>query len=348
MATSVVGTKENPGPGSYDGKRAEGLFDKMPSSAFRSTSQQRKKGPGEDTPGVGTYKPRKEAVEPNQRNTGHGMRAKSERFRPEKVMTDDNVGPGLYDFGEFMSTELERSISKMSRSGAGFGTKAVQRELPYGAAALGHPGPGSYDEQAIVAGVDPNKRPSSAFKSGSKRMDIEDETIGDPGSYDPYEATDLAQEASRTFQRSSRSGEASFGTKQAREMDQQLVGRENPGPGSYRAKKAQEEFQKAMPSSAFRSSSQQRKHGFREDTPGVGTYKPRKESVEPNTGNRAHGMVGKSERFRPEKTMTDDNVGPGLYDAATGENIANRSQADAAKFGSSCVFSSDTVRGLPY
>ena len=95
----------------------------MPSSAFRSGSQQRHKGSHSDTPGVGSYRPKREAVEPNSRNVGHGMRAKDERFKYDKPPTDDNVGPGLYDYGEFMSTELEKSLTKTSKGGSAFGTR---------------------------------------------------------------------------------------------------------------------------------------------------------------------------------------------------------------------------------
>ena len=46
----------------------------MPSSAFRSSTTQRMKGHGEETPGVGSYEPKMSAVERNTGNTGAAMR----------------------------------------------------------------------------------------------------------------------------------------------------------------------------------------------------------------------------------------------------------------------------------
>ena len=72
-----------------------------------------------------------------------------------------------------------------------------------------NPGPGSYDYQEATGGVDPMKRPSSAFKSGSQRLGIEDAQQGDPGAYDPYAQQELAQTTKATFaghQRARRNG----------------------------------------------------------------------------------------------------------------------------------------------
>ena len=179
----------------------------MPSSAFRSGSQQRHKGAHSDTPGVGSYRPKREAVEPNTRNVGHGMRAKDERFKYDKPPTDDNVGPGLYDYGTFMSTELERSLTKTSKGGSAFGTKTAQRALPHDASMVDNPGPGSYDqfEKTLAEDCDLAIQRSSRIKPGfgtstpQRALPFYAQGTPAPGSYEPMEPrlNDLTGEARR-------------------------------------------------------------------------------------------------------------------------------------------------------
>ena len=99
MKLDIMG-EDTPGPGSYKGGTNDfgrELFQKGPSSSFRSSSAQRAKGKSADTPGAGSYDPRMSAVEPSSSNSGAGMRSKAQRFTTEKQSTDGGVGPGAYD-----------------------------------------------------------------------------------------------------------------------------------------------------------------------------------------------------------------------------------------------------------
>ena len=211
-----------------------------------------------------------------------------------------------------------------------------------------NPGPGSYE--TLQKGKTGN-RTSSAFKSNSKRLGVEDVYQGDPGAYDPYATQELAQTTKSTFQRSNRSGEGGFGTKATREMKQEIMGKDTPGPGAYSGKSPQADSRVKMPSSAFRSSSQQRSRDHSEDTPGVGSYQPSTSAVEAVVKNSGSGMRGKGERFKAETQTTEDAIGPCSYSAdcsASGRysTISAATQKNAAM--GSAMFNSDYVRDLPY
>ena len=177
--------QDTPGPGSYSQGGALGSARSChaPSSAFRSSSAQRMKGAQEDTPGVGSYDPRMSAVEPSSNGAVSGLRGRSERFKAEQSTTDPTIGPGAYSTEA--SASIQKSVAdavlKSSRSGAGFGTRTAQHVLPINQNAQEVPGPGTY-EPARPTGAEP-KRPSSAFKSNTKRMGPEEEALGDPGAY---------------------------------------------------------------------------------------------------------------------------------------------------------------------
>ena len=140
------------------------------------------------------------------------------------------------------------------------------------------PGPGAYDSKAGKdARVDGH---SSAFKSGSQRLQVEEAT-GDPGAYDHTSNRDLAHAAMSSFGRSNRSGAGAFGASSARDMKLDITGEDTPGPGSYRARKDMSDTPR-MPSSAFRSSSAQRAKTRAQDTPGAGAYDVNLTAVEPS------------------------------------------------------------------
>ena len=96
MKLDIMG-EDTPGPGSYRAKKELSEGAHMPSAAFRSSSAQRGKARGSDTPGAGSYQPNAASVEPSLANGGSGMRSKAQRFTTEKTSTDMGVGPGSYD-----------------------------------------------------------------------------------------------------------------------------------------------------------------------------------------------------------------------------------------------------------
>jgi len=96
MKLDIMG-EDTPGPGSYRSKKDMSETPHMPSAAFRSSSAQRAKTRAQETPGAGAYQPNMNSVEPGAANGAHAMRAKGHRFQSERTMTEAGVGPGSYD-----------------------------------------------------------------------------------------------------------------------------------------------------------------------------------------------------------------------------------------------------------
>ena len=96
MKLDIMG-EDTPGPGSYRSKKDMSETPRMPSAAFRSSSAQRAKTRQQDVPGAGSYEPNPNSVEPLAVNSGAGMRSKAQRFSAERTQTDQGVGPGAYD-----------------------------------------------------------------------------------------------------------------------------------------------------------------------------------------------------------------------------------------------------------
>ncbi len=135
LGVASGGGKDTPGPGAYANAKTIGLFDKMPSSAFRSSSTQRMKGHSEEVPGVGSYNPSLSAVEPSVGNGAAGMRGTETRFKTEASSTDDHLGPGAYDpatVASGMSATVKGNTKANANSGgsAAFASD-VTRDLPY-------------------------------------------------------------------------------------------------------------------------------------------------------------------------------------------------------------------------
>ena len=347
MKLDIMG-EDTPGPGTYRAKKELSEGSAMPSSAFRSSSAQRGKERANPTPGVGAYDPRMSAVEPGMQNGGSGMRSKAQRFATEKTSTDMGVGPGTYESHTdgSLAQSVAKSVERMSRSNPGFGSRQPARELPYQKEQADMPGPGAYDARS---GKAPDGH-ASAFKSGSQRLQVEEPT-GDPGAYDPYATRDLAATANNSFGRSNRAGSGGFGGASAREMKLDIMGEDTPGPGTYRAKKELSEGS-AMPSSAFRSSSAQRGKERANPTPGPGAYNSKLDVVEPGTQNGGATMRSKAQRFATEKTSTDMGVGPGSYEhdqLNNGQRGSIRSKViDSINGGMSASFRSDSVRQMEF
>merc|ERR1719240_2384273 len=162
------------------------------------------------------------------------------------------------------------------------------------------PGPGAYEAKSKRVDADGH---GSAFKSGSQRLQVEEQT-GDPGAYNPNANRDLAHQAASSFGRSARAGVGAFGASSARDMKLDIMGEDTPGPGSYRGKQQMSDVTH-MPSASFRSSSAQRAKGKMGDTPGAGSYDPNLGSVEPAAANSGAGMRSKAQRFTQERNTTD-------------------------------------------
>ncbi|KAL1498463.1 hypothetical protein AB1Y20_013788 [Prymnesium parvum] len=302
-----------PGPGEYDAKKAVSLFEKMPSSAFRSNSPQRARARSSDTPGVGSYNPKPSWVEPSVVNASTGMSGHSRRFTEQKSETDADVGPGSYEthLNGSLSASIASRVSRASRSNAGFGTKSEGRGMPQ-AKALDVPGPGSYSWSR--SSLNATNGHQSLFRSESHRLPSDEVESGDPGAYDPHTYMSMGTTASRSFCRSGKAGRGGFGGSSAREMKMNLFGEGTPGPGQYDGKIPQQDSQRNSPSSAFRSNSPQRARPRSADTPGVGSYNPKPSWVEPSVVNASTGMSGHSRRFTEQKSETDADVGPGSYE----------------------------------
>ena len=258
-----------------------------------------------------------------------------------------------------MAASVATSVMRSSRGGAGFGTKTPQHQLPINASVAAVPGPGAYEVLQRSKSAE-SRRPSSAFKSGSKRLKDEEMALGDPGAYDPYTTHDLAAKARSSHGRSARSGAGGFGSMSARELKVQSAGSDTPGPGTYTQGGGLVDKNPNKPSSAFRSTSSQRMKGHTEDVPGIGSYDPNMGSVEPNNAGSISSMRSTAERFKGESVTTEPAVGPGAHESAY-DSKGNRATVGAVVEGNqqrrmqygaarveSAAFRSDTVRDLPY
>merc|ERR1719230_629738 len=115
------------------------------------------------------------SVEPGTPNAAAAMRSRGSRFTAERTTTDGGVGPGSYEghVDGSLAASVAKSVERMSRSNPGFGSRQPARELPYQKEHADMPGPGAYDSKQSAAAVDGH---ASAFKSGSHRLQVEEET----------------------------------------------------------------------------------------------------------------------------------------------------------------------------
>ena len=344
---------DTPGPGSYatvsKHELGKGSTSKGPSSAFRSASSQRMKDAAAGLPGPASYEPKMSAIEPSYGSSVSTMRSKAERFKKDHGTTEGHVGPGSYETNNRDSVEqhVADAVLRASRSGAAFGSSAAQHRL---AVEERGPGPGSYEvERPRSTGP---RRPTSAFKSASKRYAVPDES-GDPGAYDPYGANEIGSRSARSYSRSSCAGAGSFGSLSARTLQMQAAAVDTPGPGSY-ATVSKHELGKGStskgPSSAFRSASSQRMKDAAAGLPGPASYEPKMSAIEPSYGSSVSTMRSKAERFKKDHGTTEGHVGPGSHEVtydARGRRVSV-GLTDVEKRVQSPAFISDSVRDLTY
>lgn len=126
------------------GRHADG------SSVFLSSRP--RAAPPEDPFATVSLLPNRALVERTPGNGGQAMNSKSSRFGPaDKSVLGSGIGPGSYNthYGS-MAHKLSRSLERMSRAGAGFGTKGAARELlQVSKDQMDLPGPGAYKETYI-------------------------------------------------------------------------------------------------------------------------------------------------------------------------------------------------------
>jgi len=147
MAIEIMG-EATPGPGAYNGDRmmrtgkvaalsAMDSSEKLPMSAFKSTSAQRGKTMNQHVPGAGAYTPAYSSIEKNMLNPAGSMKGKGSRFKGadtwERAQSHE-PGPGAYEI-EFLRTGSKSSIqgtssTTHSRGEVAFGTESM-RELPW-------------------------------------------------------------------------------------------------------------------------------------------------------------------------------------------------------------------------
>jgi len=379
LAIDILG-ESTPGPGAYNGDAmmrngkvaalsALDSSEKMPMSAFKSTTAQRGKTSNQQVPGAGAYTPNFKAVESNALNPAMHIKAKGKRFEAVKQITDPMVGPGSYEshLERSIQVSTSKAVSKASRANPGFGTLTLAHDLPFVDAvqdAMDDPGPGAYENNKSTFGGDGHR---SAFKSGTTRdvKDLGKTDTGDPGSYDPYTLTDLASTSKKSFAKSLRTGKGDFGGMEKRELAIDIMGESTPGPGAYNgdammrngkvaALSALDSSEK-MPMSAFKSKSAQREKALNQHVPGAGAYTPNWRSVEDSrmSSNTGASMKGKGTRFVGSSKLERDQAaepGPGAYETEilrTGGR-SNLSAWDTGELMPSGAFASDTIRTMPW
>ena len=321
-------TTDAPGPGAYDASKPPRPEAKL-SSAFASKTTRGAYTKTSDAPGVGSYDP----VGRTDTVLGGDSAFKNGETRFKKDAAADamsHVGPGSYTY-ENNTITASLSSKMVSKSGVGFGSTAKRPEL---ASVIDTPGPGTYNETA----TQPDSRPSSAFKSSTKRdKAAELGYMGDPGAYDPHSGSELAQSATKSYAKSMQAGTGGFGSS-APARAPLSVTTDAPGPGAYDASKPPRP--EAKLSSAFASKTTRGAYTKTSDAPGVGSYDPvgRTDTV---LGGDSAFKNGETRFKKDAAADAMSHVGPGSY---TYENntISAKLAPDVGKVSS--AFASTTLR----
>ena len=208
------------GSGAYDAKRPS--KPRRRSSSFVEDQPRRTRRLR--APGVGSYDPRSltrcSAVSRRSRTASSGSR-RTRRWRRRRT----------WGRARTPTRSARSNLSQVKTSSVGFQSTQKRPEL---AQVTDTPGPGSYSDATKGA---PDTRPSSAFKSSTKRgKDADLAYMGDPGAYDPYANSDLASNAGKSYAKSMQSGTGGFGSSApARAPLSSVI--DAPGPGAYDAKR---------------------------------------------------------------------------------------------------------------
>ena len=320
------------------------------------------------------------------------------------------VGPGAYE-NEHRSigTEARKKFERMSRKasstaaetrdGIGFNQRQPARDLPFEKPIKKHasnqPGPGSFNPEAskeVAAEAKQTfntkmKAGTSGFASGTKlakleganRKDgrnLEFESLGDPGAYNPNPTSGLAVDAKKTFQVTYKSGKGAFGstpnslTKRVLKLDilgADQKGEGTPGPDVYNIDKVPVNAKAAMatitdsenmPMSAFKSTTQKYAPTPQGDQPGPGQYNPNDDAITPALPGANMNANPMSRTGRDTLAMCDPManqpteviVGPGTYFPTTtndGElNSIDIRATVKAERGWGFAYMSDTIREM--
>lgn len=306
---------------------------------FRSESPQRRPLLPNDAPGVGTYDPNMDSVEPLVPSAGCCMvTGRDTRFAGQTLPNDGRetgpgVGPGTYndDRTGTIAQSASQIRDRMSRHAHMFGSKGSRVLLPFESYAerqsLEVPGPGAYETMRYQLADDGHR---SSFRTATVRMAPE-AAIGDPGAYDLSKVSTIAAQAAMTHNRAGRAGTAGFGPQTARELPLRILGEDTPAPGSYFQHWTTDIIEGSifeMPNHAFRSGSMQRPLLLPSASPGIGAYHLNMDSVEPLVPNAGALMVtGRDSRFAGQTLPNDGRetgpgVGPGTYNDEKHDSIA--------------------------
>ena len=216
------------------------------------------------------------------------------------------------------------------------------------------PGPGGYDPSPVKSS---SHTGAAAFKSATDRSKLAastavPNTVGDPGAYETAGRLSLAQQASSTFHKSSKSGARGFGGTSKREL--KLANRNptspgsgddvTPGAGTYdptlteTGREANMNVMsdgEKMKSSAFASNSAQRgKFALPQAAnPGAGTYSPEYKTVEVRAHPGSISKTGRDHHFvsdnldgMGEDSNTQAHVGPGSYNSHVHKTISHTTE----------------------
>ena len=182
-----------------------------------------------------------------------------------------------------------------------------------------------------------NGRPSSAFKSTTKRGKDELAFMSDPGSYDAHTATDVGTMSQKSLSTSTLSGAGGFGSSSKARQELVHAGyAASPGPGAYTVRKPSKP--EAKQSSAFASKSTRGSYTKSSDAPGVGSYEPILH--QPAVLGCQSAFKGGGQRFKTD--TSGSHIGPGSYNTYSNNTITAKASADVGKVSS--AFASTTLR----
>ena len=323
------GDGASPGPGSYTIVEP-GKPEAKQTSGFASKTKRGQYAKASDAPGVGSYEPilQQPAVLGGQSSFKSG----AQRFKTTDT-SESHIGPGSYSVN-VNSIESGMSASA-SKTPAPFGTSTKRPDMSI---PTDTPGPGAYTVAPVATSGSADGRPSSAFKSSTKRgKDAELTFMGDPGSYDPHTATELGTLSKKSFGKSLQSGAGGFGsTSKARQELVQPGDGASPGPGSYTI--VEPGKPEAKQTSGFASKTKRGQYAKASDAPGVGSYEPILQ--QPAVLGGQSSFKSGAQRFK-KTDAAESHIGPGTY-SVEADTITAKASADVGKVSS--AFASTTLR----